>query len=64
MLLTVEFAAQVDKALAQPSPERLQFILGTEAGMITSIVRKVQAMLRKVRKGGKPKGKSEKKLLV
>lgn len=33
-------------ALAQPFPERLQFILGTESGMITSIVRAVQAKLR------------------
>ena len=33
-------------ALEQPFPERLQFVLGTESGMITSIVRKVQGMLR------------------
>lgn len=32
-------------ALEQPFPDKLQFILGTESGMITSIVRKVQAML-------------------
>ncbi|GLC33159.1 hypothetical protein PLESTM_000031000 [Pleodorina starrii] len=42
---------KVSTALAQPSPERLQFVLGTEAGMITSIVRKVQAMLRKAGRG-------------
>ena len=33
-------------ALEQPFPERLQFVLGTESGMITSIVRRVQGMLR------------------
>lgn len=33
-------------ALEQPFPNRLQFVLGTESGMITSIVRKVQGMLR------------------
>jgi hypothetical protein len=33
-------------ALDAPRPERLQFVLGTEAGMITSIVRKVQAMVK------------------
>lgn len=32
-------------ALEAPYPDRLQFVLGTEAGMITSIVRKVQSML-------------------
>ncbi|GIL75943.1 hypothetical protein Vretimale_5515 [Volvox reticuliferus] len=40
-------SGKVGTALSQPNPERLQFVLGTEAGMITSIVRKVQAMLRK-----------------
>ncbi|KAL4443002.1 hypothetical protein ABPG77_008493 [Micractinium sp. CCAP 211/92] len=39
-------AAKLGTALEQPFPERLQFVLGTESGMITSIVRKVQAMLR------------------
>ncbi|KAI3436690.1 hypothetical protein D9Q98_006105 [Chlorella vulgaris] len=39
-------AAKLTTALEQPFPERLQFVLGTEAGMITSIVRKVQGMLR------------------
>jgi quinolinate synthase len=33
-------------ALEQPFPDRLQFVLGTESGMITSIVLKVQGMLR------------------
>ena len=28
-----------------PFPQRLQFVLGTEAGMVTSIVRKVEGML-------------------
>ncbi|KAL4457736.1 hypothetical protein ABPG75_012601 [Micractinium tetrahymenae] len=39
-------AAKLGAALEQPFPERLQFVLGTESGMITSIVRKVQGMLR------------------
>ncbi|KAG2437634.1 hypothetical protein HYH02_011273 [Chlamydomonas schloesseri] len=39
-------ADKVREALAAPHPERLQFVLGTEAGMITSIVRKVQGLLR------------------
>lgn len=38
-------AAKLAHSLADPLPERLQFILGTESGMITSIVLKVQAML-------------------
>lgn len=33
------------EALARPFSERLQFVLGTESGMITSIVRRVQAQL-------------------
>ncbi|KAG2429256.1 hypothetical protein HXX76_011025 [Chlamydomonas incerta] len=40
-------ADKLREALAAPHPERLQFVLGTEAGMITSIVRKVQGLLRK-----------------
>ena len=32
---------QVQDALSRPHGDRLQFVLGTEAGMITSIVRKV-----------------------
>ncbi|EFN58534.1 hypothetical protein CHLNCDRAFT_19680, partial [Chlorella variabilis] len=39
-------AAKLGAALEQPFPNRLQFVLGTESGMITSIVRKVQGMLR------------------
>lgn len=38
-------AAKVTGAVANPWPETLQVVLGTESGMITSIVRKVQAML-------------------
>ncbi|KAI8475551.1 MAG: hypothetical protein J3K34DRAFT_404537 [Monoraphidium minutum] len=38
-------AGKLEDALAAPHGDRLQFVLGTEAGMITSIVRKVQAML-------------------
>ncbi|GFR43191.1 hypothetical protein Agub_g4183, partial [Astrephomene gubernaculifera] len=37
---------QLGRALAAPRPEVLQFVLGTEAGMITSIVRRVQGMLQ------------------
>ncbi|GFH25572.1 hypothetical protein HaLaN_23557 [Haematococcus lacustris] len=33
-------ADKVQQALGKPHPERLQFVLGTESGMITSIVRK------------------------
>ncbi|KXZ55350.1 hypothetical protein GPECTOR_3g480 [Gonium pectorale] len=40
-------AEKLNDALAAPRPERLQFVLGTEAGMITSIVRKVQGLLQK-----------------
>lgn len=36
------------QAAARPFPDRLQFVLGTESGMITSIVRKVQALLQEV----------------
>ena len=39
-------AARVKEALSRPHPDKLQFILGTEAGMITSIVRKVQQLMR------------------
>ncbi|KAK9814582.1 hypothetical protein WJX72_008196 [[Myrmecia] bisecta] len=39
-------AGKVATALEQPFPDRLQVVLGTESGMITSIVRKVQAMLQ------------------
>jgi hypothetical protein len=36
---------RLDDALARPFPDRLQFVLGTESGMITSIVRAVQKRL-------------------
>lgn len=42
--------ARVDAALAQPrtdSPRRLRFVLGTEAGMVTAIVRSLREHLRK-----------------
>jgi quinolinate synthase len=39
-------AGKLSAALQQPYGERLRFVLGTEAGMITSIVRKVQSMLK------------------
>lgn len=39
--------AKVSAALSQPYADRLQFVLGTESGMITSIVRKVQSMISK-----------------
>jgi quinolinate synthase len=38
-------AGRVQEAVQQPYGQRLTFVLGTEAGMITSIVRKVQALL-------------------
>lgn len=39
-------ASKVKCALDQPFADKLQFVLGTESGMITSIVRKVQATLQ------------------
>lgn len=39
-------AARLEDALERPIPDTLRFVLGTESGMITSIVRKVQAMLK------------------
>lgn len=39
-------AGKVGEALGRSQPEHLQFVLGTEAGMITSIVRKVQHLLK------------------
>ncbi|KAK9864833.1 hypothetical protein WJX84_004116 [Apatococcus fuscideae] len=39
-------AKKVKAAVEMPFPERLQVVLGTESGMITSIVRRVQGMLR------------------
>jgi quinolinate synthase len=38
-------AGKVQEAAGQPYSQRLRFVLGTEAGMVTSIVRKVQAVL-------------------
>lgn len=43
-------AGRVQEAAQQPYGQRLTFVLGTEAGMITSIVRKVQALLRAARR--------------
>lgn len=37
---------RVREAIANSFSERLQFVLGTESGMITSIVRTVQGLLR------------------
>ena len=39
-------AARLEEALARPFPDTLKFVLGTEVGMLTAIVRKVQAMLQ------------------
>lgn len=39
-------AAKLGEAIERPIPERLRVVLGTETGMVTSIVRKVQGMLR------------------
>ena len=41
---------QVDAAVQQPGPRRIEVVLGTEAGMITSIVRGVQARLQHARR--------------
>jgi quinolinate synthase len=38
-------AARLAEALRRPFPDKLQFVLGTEVGMVTSIVRKVQGMM-------------------
>lgn len=40
-------AARTEEAVGRDFPDRLQFVLGTESGMITSIVRKVQSILSK-----------------
>jgi len=40
-------AAQVNEAVLSEEGTTLSFVLGTEAGMVTSIVRKVQGLLRK-----------------
>ncbi|CAL8471866.1 g11408 [Coccomyxa elongata] len=39
-------AAKLAEAVERPFPDTLQVVLGTESGMVTAIVRKVQAMLR------------------
>lgn len=39
-------AARLGEALDRPFPDTLRFVLGTESGMATSIVLKVQSMLR------------------
>jgi quinolinate synthase len=36
---------KVDEAVAAPGPARLRFVLGTETGMVTSIVRRVKKAL-------------------
>ena len=38
-------SARLSEALDRPFPDKLKFVLGTEVGMLTSIVRKVQSML-------------------
>ena len=43
---------KVDEAIARGEQANLRFILGTEAGMITPIVRQVQAALRDYASGG------------
>ena len=43
-------SARLSEALERPFPDKLKFVLGTEVGMITSIVRKVQAMLEEAKR--------------
>ncbi|MFW6197602.1 MAG: quinolinate synthase NadA, partial [Myxococcota bacterium] len=45
---------KLQEAVAKDAPGRLQFVLGTEAGMITAIVRRVQEILRDHRAEGGP----------
>jgi quinolinate synthase len=47
-------AAKVEEAVANGQPGRIQFVLGTEAGMITPIARRVQQILREHRGEGGP----------
>ena len=47
-------SSKVDQASATNSANRLRFVLGTEAGMITAIVRKVQRTLREQQSEGAP----------
>ena len=51
--------AKVDEAMASGVPANLQFILGTEAGMITPIVRQVQDKLRDFASEGGPEISAE-----
>jgi quinolinate synthase len=46
---------KVDAAVKQGRSERLRFVLGTEAGMITSIVRRVRKSLAAVAASGGPR---------
>jgi quinolinate synthase len=41
-------AARVEESAASSVPAQLSFVLGTEAGMITSIVRRVQSLLQRL----------------
>jgi quinolinate synthase len=43
-------SARLSEALERPFPDQLKFVLGTEVGMITSIVRKVQSMLEEAKR--------------
>ena len=58
-------AAQLDATMASPAAAhrrraaRLCFVLGTEAGMVTPIVRRVQARLRECRELGRPEPEVE-----
>ena len=45
-------AARTGEALRRGSADRLQFVLGTESGMVTSIVQAVQAQLREAQAQG------------
>ncbi len=50
---------KVDEAIARGEPSQLRFILGTEAGMITPIVRQVQEKLRDYASEGGPEISAE-----
>lgn len=50
---------RVSEAADAGKPARLQFVLGTEAGMITSIVRRVQSILREHQSEGGPRIEAE-----
>jgi quinolinate synthase len=47
-------SGKVEDAVSNDQPARLQFVLGTEAGMITPIARRVQQILREHRAEGGP----------